>query len=244
MPDNAPPDLASHKVVSRAEWLSARTAFLAKEKEFTKLRDELTAQRRALPWTKVEKEYLFEGPRGKETLAQLFDGRSQLVIYQFMFDPDWKAGCPICSFWADNFDNITAHLAARDVSMAAVSRAPIAKLAAFKERMGWHFEWVSCGAAGTFNHDFGTNFTPVETKGDGKNYNYGSMHFGIEDAPGLSVFYKDEDGSLFHTYSCYSRGLDMLNVAYHYLDIVPKGRDEKALKYHMDWLRLHDEYAK
>jgi predicted dithiol-disulfide oxidoreductase (DUF899 family) len=235
--------MTTHDIASRETWLVARKTLLAKEKEFTKLRDQLSEARRALPWVKIE-DYVFDGPRGKLRLSDLFQGRHQLVIYHLMFHPDWSAACKSCSFWADNFDNITTHLKARDVSMAAVSRAPIEKLVAFKERMGWHFDWVSCGADGKFAHDFGVNFTPDELKRTGKNYNYGSMHFTIEDAPGLSVFYKDDDGSLFHTYSCYSRGLDMLNVAYHYLDIVPKGRDEASLKYHMDWVKLHDEYAK
>jgi len=235
--------MEKHEVASRDAWLAARKNLLAKEKAFTKLRDELSAERRALPWVEIE-DYVFDGPKGKVRLSDLFQGRHQLVIYHLMFHPDWNAACKSCSFWADNFDNITTHLKARDVSMAAVSRAPIEKLMAFKARMGWHFDWVSCGADGKFAHDFGVNFTPDELKREGKNYNYGSMRFSIEDAPGLSVFYKDEDGRLFHTYSCYSRGLDMLNVAYHYLDIVPKGRDEAALKYHMDWVKLHDEYAK
>ena len=235
--------MTTHNITSRETWLAARKNLLAKEKEFTKLRDQLSEARRALPWVKIE-DYVFDAPSAKVRLAELFQGRHQLVIYHLMFHPDWNAACKSCSFWADNFDNITTHLKARDVSMAAVSRAPIAKLAAFKERMGWHFDWVSCGADGKFAHDFGVNFTPDELKREGKNYNYRSMRFNIEDAPGLSVFYKEDDGSLFHTYSCYSRGLDMLNVAYHYLDIVPKGRDEASLKYHMDWVKLHDEYAK
>jgi predicted dithiol-disulfide oxidoreductase (DUF899 family) len=233
--------MTTHKIASREAWLDARKNLLAREKAFTKLRDQLSEERRALPWVKIE-DYVFDRRDGPTRLSDLFHGRRQLVIYHLMFHPDWNAACKSCSFWADNFDNITTHLKARDVSMAAVSRAPITKLAAFKVRMGWHFEWVSCGAAGAFNRDFGTAFTPDEVRQSGNNYNYGTMHFGIEDAPGLSVFYRDEDGSLFHTYSCYSRGLDMLNVAYHYLDIVPKGRDEAALKYHMDWVRLHDEY--
>jgi len=240
MPDNAPPDLASHKVVSRAEWLSARTAFLAKEKEFTKLRDELTAQRRALPWTKVEKEYLFEGPRGKETLAQLFDGRSQLVIYQFMFDPDWKAGCPICSFWADNFDNIIQHLNHRDVTMIAVSRAPYEKLAAYEQRMGWRFKWLS--SHGTdFNFDNQASFTPQEVEGKQALYNFAKQDPRKSEREGVSVFYKDPSGAIYQTYAAYARGIDMLNTAYHYLDILPKGRDEGGRG--PFWVKRHDEYG-
>jgi len=232
----------AHRVVPHADWIAARKALMAKEKEFTRARDALSAERRALPWEKVE-DYAFDGPGGTVRLSDLFRGRGQLVIYHLMFHPDWNAACKSCSFWADNFDNITVHLNARDVSMAAVSRAPLAKLEAFKKRMGWRFEWVSCGAAGAFNRDFGTSFSAAELAQPGNNYNYGTIHFRMADAPGLSVFSKDADGSLYHTYSTYSRGLDMLNVAYHYLDIVPKGRDEEGLRYHMDWVRLHDEYG-
>ncbi len=235
--------MTGHHIVSREEWTAARKALLAKEKEFTKARDQLSAARRDLPWEKVE-DYVFDGPSGKVRLSDLFAGRSQLVIYHLMFHPDWSAACKSCSFWADNFQNIIVHLNARDVSMAAVSRAPLQKLEAFKKRMGWTFPWVSCGTEGRFNHDLGTAFSRDELAGAGKNYNYGSTRFGGEDAPGLSVFFKDEGGSLYHTYSAYSRGLDMLNGAYHYLDIVPKGRDEAGLKYHMDWVRLHDEYGR
>jgi len=235
--------MAAHDIVSRETWLAARKNLLAKEKAFTKLRDQLSEERRALPWVEIE-DYVFAGVSGPVRLSDLFDGRDQLVIYHFMFHPDWNAGCKSCSFWADNFDNITVHLKARDVSMAAVSRAPIEKLTAFKQRMGWHFAFVSCGTEGKFNRDFGTALTREDLQNPAKNYNYGSMRFNIEDAPGLSVFTKDAEGRLFHTYSCYSRGLDMLNLAYHYLDIVPKGRDEKALAHHMDWVRLHDEYGR
>lgn len=235
--------MAAHETVSREAWLAARESLLAKEKAFTKLRDQLSEERRALPWVEIE-DYVFDGASGKVRLSDLFQGRKQLIIYHLMFHPDWNAACKSCSFWADNFANIIVHLNARDVSVAAVSRAPIEKLAAFKQRMGWHFTWVSCGAAGTFNRDFGVNFTREDLQLPGNNYNYGSTRFNFEDAPGLSVFYKDEDGRLFHTYSCYSRGLDMLNLAYHYLDIVPKGRDEKALARNMDWVRLHDEYGR
>lgn len=235
--------MTTHQTVSRDEWLQARRDLLAKEKAFTKLRDQLSADRRAMPWVKVE-DYVFDGPSGKVRLSDLFRGESQLIIYHLMFNPSWESACKSCSFWADNFANIIVHLNARDTNLAAVSRAPLEKLQAFKKRMGWNFEWVSCGSEGKFNHDFGTAFTREEIDRPDHNYNYGSTHFGIEDAPGISVFFKDADGSLYHTYSCYSRGLDMLNGAYHYLDIVPMGRDEEGLKPHMAWVRLHDEYGK
>jgi predicted dithiol-disulfide oxidoreductase (DUF899 family) len=235
--------MTTHQTVSRDQWLKARVDLLAKEKAFTKLRDQLSADRRALPWVKVE-DYVFEGPSGKVQLSDLFRGKSQLIIYHLMFNPTWESACKSCSFWADNFANIIVHLNARDTNLAAVSRAPLAKIEGFKKRMGWQFEWVTCGADGAFNHDFGTALTREEIDRPDKNYNYGSTHFGGEDAPGISIFYKDADGGLYHTYSCYSRGLDMLNGAYHYLDIVPKGRDEEGLKPHMQWVRLHDEYGK
>lgn len=233
--------MTTHPVATHDEWLAARKRLLAEEKAFTKARDRLSAARRELPWERVE-DYRFDGPQGAVTLSDLFRGRSQLIVYHLMFHPDWGAACKSCSFWADNFERIVVHLNARDTNLAAVSRAPVDKLDAFKRRMGWTFEWVSCGAAGGFNRDFGVHFTPEEVKQPGANYNYGSAHFPMEDAPGLSVFAKDESGALFHTYSAYARGLDMLNGAYHYLDIVPKGRDEAALRPRMAWLRLRDEY--
>src|SRR5262249_13853894 len=232
-----------HPVVSQQDWLTARRALLVKEKAFTRTRDELSAARRALPWVKVEKTYVFDGPDGRETLADLFDGRSQLIVYHFMFHPDGNAGCKSCSFWADNFNGIIVHLNARDVSMVAISRAPLQKLEAFKARLGWTFKWLS-SAGSDFNRDFGVSFTPDDLRKEGPNYNYGSMRFSTEEAPGISVFVKNADGSMYHTYSCYSRGLDMLNGAYHYLDLAPKGRDEDNLSHHMSWVRLHDEYGK
>jgi predicted dithiol-disulfide oxidoreductase (DUF899 family) len=233
--------MTDHPVATHAEWLAARQRLLAEEKAFTKARDRLSAARRALPWEPVD-DYRFDGPGGAVTLSDLFRGRSQLIVYHLMFHPDWNAACNSCSFWADNFERIVVHLNARDTNLAAVSRAPAAKLESFKRRMGWTFEWVSCGAAGGFNRDFGVSFTPEEVKQPGANYNYGSVHFGMEDAPGLSVFAKDESGKLFHTYSTYSRGLDMLNGAYHYLDILPKGRGEEGLRPNRAWLRLRDDY--
>ncbi len=230
-----------HKVVSEQEWLAARKAHLAKEKEFTRARDELSRQRRALPWVKVEKPYVFDGPRGKETLADLFDGRSQLIVYHFMFGPGWEQGCPSCSFLADHFDGAVVHLAHRDVTLLAVSRAPLPQIEAFKRRMGWRFKWVS-SYGNDFNRDYHVSFTTDEMAQGKVNYNYEMREFGSEEAPGASVFYKDAAGDVFHTYSSYARGLDMLLGAYHYLDLVPKGRDEDALAYTMAWVRHHDRY--
>ncbi|MGZ6164277.1 MAG: DUF899 domain-containing protein [Myxococcaceae bacterium] len=232
----------SHPVVSREEWLSARTKFLAKEKEFTHLRDELSRQRRALPWVKVDKRYVFEGPRGEETLSDLFEKRSQLIVYHFMFAPEWNEGCPHCSFWADNFNQIGVHLNHRDVTMVAISRAPLNKLEAFKKRMGWQFKWLSSGKT-DFNYDYGVSFTPEQLK-KGVLYNYSRVETGedMQDREGLSVFYKDGDGSLFHTYSSFARGIDLVNTAYNYLDLVPKGRDEDSLDFTQAWVRHHDRY--
>src|SRR5205085_6258875 len=187
------------KVVGHDEWLAARKELLAREKAFTRARDELTRERQELPWEPVEKEYVFEGPDGRETLADLFDGRSQLVVYHFMFDPEWEEGCKSCSFWADNFDPNVVHLKARDVTMVAVSRAPFAKLAAYEQRMGWDFDWFSSGAS-EFNFDFGVSFEPDDYETDGA-YNYGSQAPHGPEREGVSVFYKDADGTVFHTYS-------------------------------------------
>jgi predicted dithiol-disulfide oxidoreductase (DUF899 family) len=232
----------THKIVSREEWLAARKSLLEEEKRFTRERDALSEKRRGLPWVRVDKAYVFEGADGKRTLADLFEGRSQLIVYHFMYAPDWEAGCKSCSFWADNFNGIVGHLAQRDVTLVAISVAPYPQLAAFEKRMGWTFTWLS-SAGSDFNRDFGVSFTEEERADGGAPYNFGTGRFGGPEAPGISVFYKDESGDIFHTYSCYSRGLDMLNGAYHYLDLVPKGRDEGALSYSMAWVRLHDEYG-
>jgi predicted dithiol-disulfide oxidoreductase (DUF899 family) len=234
--------MPEHQVVSREEWLAQRVKLLAEEKELTHRRDALSRRRRELPWVKID-DYVFEGREGKVRLSELFRGKSQLIVFHLMFHPDWNAACKSCSFWADNFERIIVHLRGRDTNLVAVSRAPIAKIEAHRKRMGWTFEWVSCGAAGQFNHDFGAYLTKDDIAKGGNNVNYGTVRFTIEDVPTLSVFYKDADGGLYHTYSTYSRGLDMLNGAYHLLDIVPKGRDEDKLPYHMDWLRLRDEYV-
>lgn len=231
--------MATHKVVSREQWFVARKALLAKEKKFTRLRDRLSRERRQLPWVKVEKDYVFDGPNGKETLSDLFDGRSQLIVYHFMFAPEWEAGCKHCSFWADNFDKIIVHLNHRDVTMIAASRAPYRKLAAYKKRMGWNFKWVSSGGT-DFNFDCHVSFTPEEEAKKKAFFNYTLQDPDSSDREGASVFYKDAKGNVFHTYSTYARGIDMVNTAYHYLDLVPKGRDEG--KQGPSWLRRHNEY--
>jgi predicted dithiol-disulfide oxidoreductase (DUF899 family) len=231
--------MARHTVVSRKDWLAARKELLTKEKKFTRLRDQLSQERRQLPWVKVDKDYVFDGPQGKETLSELFDGRSQLIVYHFMFGPDWDAGCKHCSFWVDNFDKIIVHLNHRDVTMVAASRAPYGKLAAYKKRMGWNFKWVSSGDT-DFNFDYHVSFTPEEEAKKKAFFNYKVQDPGSSDREGASVFYKDPKGKVFHTYSTYARGIDMVNVAYHYLDLVPKGRDEG--KSGPSWLCRHDEY--
>ncbi len=233
--------MQNHRIVSSEEWLVARKEHLAKEKEFTRLRDQLSRERRDLPWVRVDKKYVFDGPKGKESLSDLFEGRSQIVVYHFMFHPSWDEGCKSCSFWADNFNGITVHLNHRDVTTVAISKAPLAKLETFKKRMGWSFKWVSSFDT-DFNRDCHVSFTPEEMERGEMYYNYGMNKFPMEEAPGISVFYRDKDNSIFHTYSCYARGLDMLNGAYHYLDLVPKGRDEDSLSYHMAWLRHRDKY--
>jgi predicted dithiol-disulfide oxidoreductase (DUF899 family) len=233
--------MKQNPVVSTEEWVAARKRLLAKEKEFTRLRDQLSRERRELPWEKIDKQYVFDAPAGKQTLADLFEGRSQLVVYHFMFGPTWEQACKSCSFWADNFNGIVVHLKHRDVTMIAVSRAPLEKIEAYRKRMDWGFKWVS-SYSNEFNRDFHVSFTPEEMKGP-VDYNYTQQKFPSDEAAGISVFYKDEKSGVFHTYSCYSRGLDMLNGAYHYLDIVPKGRDEDGLPHTAAWLKRHDEYA-
>jgi predicted dithiol-disulfide oxidoreductase (DUF899 family) len=230
-----------HRVVSRDEWIAARKEFLAKEKEFTRMRDQLSQQRREMPWARVDKNYIFDGPDGKVSLAELFAGKSQLIVYHFMFDPSWDAGCKSCSFWADNYNPIIVHLNHRDANLVAVSRAPLAKLQAYRKRMGWSFKWVS-SSENDFNYDYHVTYTPDElAKGEGYyNYRMGKTISG--EMPGISVFHKDADGNIFHTYSTYERGLDMLNGAYHIMDLLPKGRDEKGLEFTQEWVRRHDEY--
>jgi predicted dithiol-disulfide oxidoreductase (DUF899 family) len=233
--------MTMHKVVSKQDWLAARQELLVKEKEFSRLRDELSQRRRDLPWEKVDKEYVFEGLDGKETLADLFAGRSQLIVYHFMYDPEWDEGCKSCSYIADHYNPSIVHLKHRDVTMVTVSRAPLPKLEAFKKRMGWSFKWVS-SFGNDFNWDFHVSFKPEDVARRQVYYNYKIQAFPVAEAPGISVFSKDEAGTVFHTYSSFSRGLDMFITAYHLLDIVPKGRDEAAFSYGMQWLRHHDRY--
>jgi predicted dithiol-disulfide oxidoreductase (DUF899 family) len=235
--------MKNHKVVPHGEWIEARQQFLVKEKEFTRLRDQLSQQRRSLPWERVDREYLFEGPNGKETLSDLFAGRRQLIVYHFMFGPDWEAGCPSCSFWADNFNEIIVHLNQRDVTMVAVSRAPFSMLAAYRKRMGWNFKWVSSSQT-DFNFDYHVSFTPEEMAKNEVFYNYTMQEPASSEREGVSVFYKDPAGSVFHTYSAYARGIDMMNTAYHYLDVTPKGRDEAGHDFTQFWVRRHDEYGR
>lgn len=231
--------LSKHKVVSEAEWLKARKKLLAKEKKFLRLQEELGLERRSLPWVKVKKDYVFEGPNGQATLADLFEGRSQLVIYHFMFGPNDKAGCPHCSLRADCFNGINEHLKHRDVTMICVSRAPYKILAAYKKRMGWNFTWVSSGGS-DFNFDYHFSFTPEQIAEGRAFFNYKFQNPGPTEREGHSVFYKDKRGDVFHTYACYSRGNELFNVHYHYLDVVPKGRDENGRG--PFWVKRHDEY--
>ena len=226
-----------HRIVSQDAWLTERQALLAEEKAFTHARDALSRKRRQMPWVKIDKPYVFESTKGKLSLADLFGKHSQLIVYHFMYGRDWQEGCKSCSFWADNFDRIIAHLNQRDVSMVAVSTAPMATLEAFRKRMGWSFPWVSSGGT-AFNQDFGVSPRP----GEKVDYNFGTSKSDMDELPGISVFARDGSGAVYHTYSCYARGLDMLNGAYHYLDLVPKGRDEAGLPFTMSWVRHHDKY--
>jgi len=234
--------MSAHPIVSRDQWVDARRRLLAKEKEFLRLRDQLSRERRELPWEPVAKSYEFEGPAGTESLEELFAGRNQLIVYHFMFAPDSDVGCRGCSFWADNYDGIIPYLAQRDVSFVAISRGPLAKLQAFAQRMGWTFKWLSC-AGNDFNYDFHVSFRPEEVAGGTAEYNYAKYHGTMPDMPGFSVFFKDDSGKIFHTYSTYARGLDPMNVAYQLLDLVPKGRDEEGLSHPMSWVKLHDLYG-
>jgi predicted dithiol-disulfide oxidoreductase (DUF899 family) len=232
--------MQQHKIVSEQEWLDARKALLAKEKELTRARDQLSAERRALPWVKVEKNYRFDTPDGSRSLRELFNGKSQLLVYHFMLGPGWKEGCPSCSFLADHFDGMLPHLAARDVTFIATSRAPLAEIETYKRRMGWHFPWAS-SFANDFNFDFHVSFPPNQAASE-VDYNYEMQDVGSDEMPGLSAFYKDAKGDIFHTYSTYSRGLDSLVGTYNFLDVAPNGRDEDNLPWSMAWVRRHDEY--
>lgn len=232
--------MTRNPIVTREEWLVARKQHLSKEKEFTRLRDELSRQRRELPWVRVEKRYVFEGPNGKETLADLFDGRSQLIVDHFMLGPGWKEGCVGCSFGADHIGGPLVHLEHHDVTLVVVSRAPLPEIEAFKKRMGWRFKWVS-SANTDFNYDLGVSFSPEQLERGALLYNAGTANPGMPDREGASVFYKDRTGAVFHTYSCYARGIETLNGTYNMLDLVPKGRDEDPDDV-QSWVRHHDRY--
>ena len=233
--------MQNKNIVSRDEWLEARRKLLREEKEFTRLGDELSLKRRQLPWVKVDKEYSFEGSNGKQSLSELFEDKSQLIVYHFMYGPDWDDGCPSCSFWADNFNGIDIHLKHRDANLVVISRASLGALETYKKRMGWTFNWFS-SLGSDFNYDYQVSFTADELEKGKMFYNFDIGNFPADEAPGISVFYKSPEGEVFHSYSCYARGLDMLNGAYHYLDLLPKGRDEDDLDFTMAWLRRHDQY--
>jgi predicted dithiol-disulfide oxidoreductase (DUF899 family) len=236
MSDAVPPT-----IVDQDAWLDARLAHLAEEKEFTRQRDELSRRRRELPWVEVDASYRFESADGVRTLAELFDGHSQLLVYHFMLGPGWDEGCPSCSFWADNYDGTDMHLAARDTELVAVSRAPIDEIERYRSRMGWTFAWYS-SSANTFNYDLGVSFTADDIAAGSARYNFGTQPAFAEELPGLSVFNRTDDGRVYLSYQTFSRGLDMLNTTYHMLDLTPKGRDEDDLDFSMAWLRRHDTY--
>ena len=228
-------------IVSREDWLSARRDLLEKEKDFTRARDALSADRRKLPWVRIEKNYIFDGAGGKESLSDLFGKNNQLLVYHFMFDPDWEEGCKSCSFWVDNYNGTAVHLAHRNVSMVTIARAPLEQIEAYRQRMAWDIKWVSSNNT-DFNYDFDVSFTPDEMEAGEISYNYRQGPAFSSEAPGVSVFYKDDEGAIYHTYSTFSRGLDILNGAYNLLDLVPEGRNEESLAYGMEWLRRHDQY--
>lgn len=229
-----------HKVVSEKEWLKARKQLLIKEKKFSRLRDTLNKQRRALPWVKIEKKYVFDGPNGKESLADLFGEKSQLIVYHFMFGPGWGDGCPHCSFWADHYDGANLHIGQRDTALVVISRAPLKEIMPFKERMGWKFKWLSSNGS-DFNFDFHVSFTPEQLKNGTAIYNYRPLDMDIDEREGASAFYKDQDGVVYHTYSTYERGIDLLNTTYNFIDLTAKGRDEDP-DASQNWVRYHDEY--
>jgi len=231
----------NHRIVSRDEWVSERKTLLTHEKELTRLRDQIARERRALPWVRIDENYVFDAPEGRRTLAELFDGRRQLLVQHFMLAPGWEQGCKSCSFMADHSDGMNVHLAHRDVTFVAISRAPLAEIQSFRHRMGWQFKWVS--SHGTdFNRDFGVTFTPQEVAKGKLHYNYGEWPHASEEWPGVSVFYKDDAGDVFHTYSTYGRGVEVMMGTYNMLDLTPKGRDEENLGFTMEWVRHHDRY--
>ncbi|MEM7429772.1 MAG: thioredoxin family protein [Pseudomonadota bacterium] len=229
-------------VASRDDWLKTRLELLEEEKAFLRARDALSAKRRELPWVKIEKDYRFQSPEGERSLADLFGGASQLIVQHFMMGPGWENGCPSCSFWADGYDGTMAHMAERDAAFVAISAAPLSEIEAFRSKMGWTFPWASSEGS-DFNRDFQASFTDEEMAAGEMYYNFRTSSFPAQEAPGASVFAKDDDGTVYHTYSCYARGLDMLNVVYQYLDLLPKGRDEQDLPHPMAWVRRHNEYG-
>ena len=233
--------ITNHPVVSQERWLAERKKLLARERELTHLRDQVARERRALPWVRIDKVYTFDAPEGTRTLADLFEGRRQLMVQHFMLAPGWEEGCPSCSFMADHTDGMNVHLAHRDITLVAISRAPLTDIERFRRRMGWQFRWVSSHGS-DFNHDFGVSFTPEEQAKGEVYYNYGMQSFPTEEAPGVSVFYKDDAGEVFHTYSTYGRGVEVMMGAYNLMDLTPKGRDENDVPYKMEWVRHHDRY--
>lgn len=236
---------SEHEVVSREEWLVARKKLLEEEKELFRLHDRLKAQRRSLPWVQIDEQYVFEGPQGKETLASLFGNNRQLIVYHFMFAPEWDAGCPHCSFWADHYDGVNWHIGQRDTTLVVVSRAPLKKLQAFRERMGWRFKWVS-SAGSQFNYDFQASFTPEQISRGAAIFNYAKVDpamADMSDREGASAFYKDDSGAIFHTYSTWARGIDLLNTTYNFLDLTAKGRDEDPQST-QSWVKYHDKYTR
>ncbi|MDB5827724.1 MAG: hypothetical protein JWQ73_1944 [Variovorax sp.] len=231
----------NHSVVSNERWVSARKALLTREKELMRLQDQLARDRRALPWQRVEKNYVFDAPEGRRTLSDLFEGRSQLLVQHFMFGPDWAQGCPSCSYMADHTDGMTVHLAHRDVTMVAISRAPLSQIEPFRQRMGWKFNWVSSNGS-EFNYDYGVSFKPEDFSRGEVDYNFHLTSFPSEEAPGVSAFYKDDSGQVFRTYSTYGRGVEVMMGTYHMLDLTPLGRDERDVPNRMEWVRHHDRY--
>jgi predicted dithiol-disulfide oxidoreductase (DUF899 family) len=237
----SPESTDNHRVVSRDQWIAERKRLLAREKQLTHLRDQIARERRALPWMRIGKNYVFDTPEGRRTLADLFEGRRQLLLQHFMFAPGWEQGCPSCSFMADHNDGMTVHLAHRDVTLVAVSRATLPEIERFRRRMGWQFKWVSSYGS-DFNYDFRVSFTPEDVAKGKIDYNYGTWPHAYEEWPGVSAFYKDDAGDVFHTYSTYGRGVEVMMHTYAMLDLMPKGRDERNVEYKMDWVRHHDRY--
>jgi predicted dithiol-disulfide oxidoreductase (DUF899 family) len=236
-------NMSDHRVVSREDWLQERRALLAEEKQMTRLRDELSEKRRALPWVRIEKDYVFDTPVGRKSLSDLFDGRSQLIVKHFMLAPGQKNPCVGCSFEVDHIDGVLMHIEHHDVSYVAIARARLPEIEAVKRRMNWRFRWVSSFGS-DFNYDFGVSFMPEQVAGGTVLYNYNETAVPLEDLSGLSVFYKDESGAIFHTYSAFGRGAEEVLGAYMYLDLTPKGRNENGPNFDLtDWVRHHDRYG-